>query len=125
MAESLEDLSGQSQALCNLGMTYQHFKDYNQACRLFEENLKLVDKNPHLKAYACSYIGSMCFLAGRYNEAQVHYETSSNLFKDLDYCSAEKSTVDLNMAIAATHNNQTTTVAPATTTHQKKVMMAT
>lgn len=122
LAQSIEDQVGQSQALCNLGMTYQHFRDYNNAWRLFDENMKLVEKNPLLKAYAHSYIGSMYFLTGRYNEAQAHYENSSNLFRDLDYCSAERKTIDLNMAFVHERMGHSELNTPST--HQKKVMMA-
>lgn len=99
LARLLEDLVGQSQALCNLGMIYQHFKDYNLALEKFDENLRLVDKaDPLLKAYAHSYMASMYFLFNKYNEAQAQYEISLRLFKELDYCMSEKKTIDLNMA---------------------------
>ena len=98
LAISERNPEGQSQALCNLGMIWQHFKDYNQAKRYFEKNLSLVDKNPLLRAYAQSYMGSIHFLLGHYKEAQTDYEGSLNLFKSLDYCLAERKTIELNIA---------------------------
>ena len=98
IAELLNDRAGQSQALSNLGMTYQHFKDYSVAWKYFEDNMRLVERDPLLKAYAHSYMGSMYFLMNRYNEAQAQYECSLNTFKDLDYCTAERKTINLNMA---------------------------
>lgn len=98
LAEMLKDTRGQSQALCNLGMIAQHSKEYNLAWKLFDDNLRLVDKDPLLAAYAHSYMGSIYFLTNRYSKAQEHYETSLNMFKNLDFCSAETKTIDLNMA---------------------------
>lgn len=98
LAESLDDLKGRSQALCNLGMIYQYYKDYQNASKFFENNLALVSEEPMLLAYAHSYMGSMAYLTNHYNEAQLHYEKSLALFKELDNCSSERKTVDLNMA---------------------------
>jgi len=148
LAKSLGDLNGQSQALCNLGMTCQHFKEYAQAMHYFERNRKLVKGDQILSAYASSYIGSMHFVLGHYGEAQSHYETSLRIFKELEYCAAEKKTVELNLAFvherlghqdlsyinslgeqpATTSTTTATTIATAatttSTTHQKRVMMA-
>lgn len=103
LAEKLNDIRGQSQALCNLGMIAQHSKDYNIAWKLFHKNLCLVDykdcKDPLLAAYAHSYMGSIYFLTNRYTKAQEHFETSLNIFKDLNYYSNATKTIDLNMAV--------------------------
>lgn len=123
LAQSLKDKIGQSQALCNLGMTCQHFKDYENASKLFETNLHLVGKDPLLKAYAHSYMGSMCVLMSRYPKAQEHYESSLNTFKELDYCSAERKTIELNMA--AVHERMGhPEMNLSGATQQKKVVVA-
>lgn len=98
LAKSLKDRSGISQALTNLGMTYQYFKDYPNALKLFEDNLALVSDDPMMKAYAHSYLASMACSINNYNEAHDHYEKSLNIFKGLDNCIAERKTIDLNLA---------------------------
>lgn len=99
-ARQLRDGVGLSQALSNLGMIYQHFKNYKSAESLFLENFALVDemRDPLLKAYAYSYLASMSFIFNRYSDAKEKYENSLELFRELDYCSAEQKTIDLNMA---------------------------
>ena len=136
LAETLGDQVGQSQALCNLGMTFQHSKDYNSARSYFKRNLKLVGDNPLLLAYAHSYMGNMYFQFNRYAEAQTHYETSLSLFKEFNHCLAEVKTIELNMAEAKTielnmasvhervgHGSDVNVVA-SNSTNQRKVMMA-
>lgn len=123
LARSSKDLVGQSQALCNLGMIHQHYKEYDLAKNKFEENLRLVDEDPLLKAYAHSYLGSMFFLFNKYNDAQAQYEISLKLFKELDYCMAEKKTIDLNMA--AIHERMgNSELSLSSIAHQRQLMLA-
>lgn len=125
LARKVNDRSSLSQALCNLGMVCQHFKDYKSALAYFEENMRLVEDDSLLKAYAHSYLASMHFLWGQYTQAYEEYEKSLNLFKELEHCSSERKTIELNMfAVSERLGRSEISLASESARTQRKIIMA-
>lgn len=91
------DRTGKSQALCNLGMIAQQNNDFSRASKSFSENLALVEDDPHLSAYANSYLGSVYYSKKEYEKAIQFYKKSHTLFKAFECCSQEAATISVNV----------------------------